>query len=287
MDKIVGLLKFAFSASILILATGCSTSNSRQIYSESREPSSIETPSCSPTCEANQVCMNTFKGFGVPDSAACAATPVEAPISKLALPFDSATEVICTHSSGSGSHSGQNAYFALDLATAYGLPPATVRASADGKVYVFSGEHGKLCPEPQGTPASAKSSECGNSWGNHIMISHGNGYASFYVHLDHFLVSNGAYVHQGDPIAVEGWTGAAGHRHLHWSIQKLQGSTQREWDNALSKGWTGASVPFHFLANQNGRAQNFDVTKIQCAHASIGAAPADQQPVFRGIDAAK
>jgi gamma-glutamyltranspeptidase/glutathione hydrolase len=243
----------------------------------SRNPSSVETPICTPACSNNLVCMNSFTDAG----AQCLAVPEEAPLPDLVLPFDANTEAVCTHSSGSGSHSGTNAYYALDLATDYSLPAATVRAAADGVAYVFLGEDGKLCPEPSGTPASAQSSTCGQSWGNHIRILHENGYMSFYVHLDHPLVANGTFVHKGDPIGIEGWTGAAGHRHLHWSIQKLPGANQSDWINHIS--WAGTSVPFHFKAQQNGAVQNFEAKNIQCAHAAIGQAPADQQPRFKGV----
>ncbi len=268
-------------ALISLALAGCSTM--ARGTASARQPSSVESPLCSPDCTLQQVCMNTFKGFGIPANPVCVTTPAPAPISSLTLPFDANTEATCTHSSGSGSHSSANAFFALDLATDYRLPAAIVRASAEGKVYAFMGEDGKLCPEPIGTPANAAISNCGGSWGNHIMIWHGNGYASFYVHLDHFLVANGTVVHRGDPIGVEGWTGAAGHRHVHWSVQKLQGSTQAEWDRDLNQGWTGASIPFSFSAVQNGVEQEVNVAKLRCAHAAIGAAPAVQQPKFRGI----
>jgi hypothetical protein len=76
--------------------------------------------------------MNSFTDKG----ARCVLAPVESNLD-FSLPFDASTEVICTHSSGSGSHSGANAFYALDLANDYSLPAAIVRASADGTAYVF------------------------------------------------------------------------------------------------------------------------------------------------------
>ncbi len=225
---------------------GCSSPEKAPIP---RALSSTENPECANSCTSNERCLNTFTNAG----AQCSETPAEAPLSNLVLPFDKNTEAICTHSSGAGSHSGENAFYALDLATDYNLPAATIRASADGTAYVFLGEDGKLCPEPQSGPSNAQSSNCGNSLGNHILILHSNGYASFYVHLDHPLVANGTSVTRGDAIGIEGWTGAAGHRHVHWSIQKIPGSTSTDWISHISKGWVGQSVPFHFSANQNGK----------------------------------
>lgn len=140
-----------------------------------------------------------------------------------------------------------------------------------------------FCPEPAGTPSSAQSSACGNSWGNHILILHANGYASFYVHLDHPLVTNGSQVHQGDPIGVEGWTGAAGSRQLHWSVQQNPGFSQTDWAKHIQQGWVGTSVPFHFYARQGGATQTIEEASLHCAHANIGGAPPSQQPRFSGV----
>ena len=81
------------------------------VNSSKRVISSTENPDCGKLCAQNQVCINTFTDKG----ARCESIPIYAPIN-FVLPFDSSTEVVCTHSSGSGSHSGFNAYFALDLA---------------------------------------------------------------------------------------------------------------------------------------------------------------------------
>ena len=229
-----------------------------------------------------QVCMNKFSTNGELPTSMCKLVPNVAPFA-LYLPFDYQTEVVCTHSSGSGSHSGPNAFYAIDLATNYNLPPSIVRASADGKAFVFMGEDGKLCPQPLGTPANAQTSNCGNSWGNRIMILHSNGYASFYVHLERPLIKDGVFIHAGDPIGVEGWTGAAGHRHLHWSVQKIPGLMAADWTQHILQGWVGDSIPFKFLAQQKGSVQTFDTTTFRCAHANIGQAPSDQQPHLRGV----
>ncbi|MBC7427662.1 MAG: M23 family metallopeptidase [Bacteriovorax sp.] len=243
---------------------------------EIRNPSSVENPQCVATCTSDQVCMNTFTDKG----ADCISIPNEPSLS-FALPFDSNTEVVCTHSSGSGSHSGPNAYYALDLATDYARPASIVRASADGTAYVFMGENGKLCPEPIGTSAKSESSTCGQSWGNHIRVLHAEGYVSFYVHLDHPLLTNGTFVRKGDAIGVEGMTGAAGHRHLHWSIQKLPGTKVSDWINHIS--WAGESVPFRFVASQNGIIKIFEAASVVCGHAGIGSIEASLQPRFKGV----
>lgn len=124
-----------------------------------RTLASVENPQCEIPCTNNTICMNTFSDKG----ATCLAIP-KRPNQVFSLPFDTETEVICTHSSGSGSHSGINAFYALDLATDYNKPASIVRAAADGVVYVFMDEDGELCLEPSGTPAKSESSSCGLSW---------------------------------------------------------------------------------------------------------------------------
>ncbi len=204
-----------------------------------------------------------------------------APLKDLILPFDSSEEVYCTHSSGSGSHSGTNAFFALDLANAYDKPAAVIYAAADGKAFIFIGEDGKLCPEPKGGPAFADASSCGQAWGNHIKILHEGGYYSFYVHLDHPLVTNGQLVKKGQAIGIEGWTGAAGHRHLHWSIQKLSGANQADWEKQIN--FSGESVPFQFKALVNGVVTIVDTSTLQCAHANVGNASPEKQPMLKAL----
>lgn len=268
----------------LFAAVGCSS-----VSLGGRKLASTEIPECTPKCPSGQVCVNSF----TPTGAQCQAVPAEAPNLDFILPFDSKTVAICTHSSGSGSHSASNAFYAFDLATDYSKPAAVVRAAADGVAYVFGADpHGlpcssdpkvecQLCSEPSGTAANANSSDCGQSWGNHIRILHSNGYISFYVHLDRPLVTSGTFVHRGDAIGTEGWTGAAGHRHVHWSIQAPNGSSASEWVDHIS--WAGQSVPFKFKAKQKNIIQTFHAADIKCSHAEIGQAPADEQPQFSGV----
>ena len=87
---------------------------------------------------------------------------------------------------------------------------------------------------------------------------------------------------RGQPIGVVGWTGMAGHRHLHWSLQKLPGASAADWE-ARIPNWSGDSVPFVFRTLFQGREQLVDVAALRCPHAVIGGVPRDQQPRFRGV----
>lgn len=217
-------------------------------------------PTCA-NCSTGSVCMNTLF-LGTPFvKMRCEKSPEKSKIPNVMIPFDKNTDVTCTHGSGIGTHSWANAYWAIDLATPYHLKNATIYASADGVAYTSK----IVCKEPIGTAAGADVSDCGDGWGNWVKVYHGQGYYTFYAHLDSVLIKNGTIVHQGDPIGIEGWTGQAGDRHLHWSLQKLPGKTEEQWQKQILT-YAGESVPFEFLANGNDRIQKIDVSTLVCAY---------------------
>jgi hypothetical protein len=54
--------------------------------------------------------------------------------------------------------------------------------------------------------------------GNLVILDHGMGLTSAFLHLSSALVRTGQVVHQGDPIGRVGATGRATGPHLHWSL---------------------------------------------------------------------
>ena len=60
----------------------------------------------------------------------------------------------------------------------------------------------------------------GGGYGNHIIISHGNGFTTLYGHMTSFSVSVGQWVNQGQQIGVMGSTGWSTGTHLHFEIRK-------------------------------------------------------------------
>lgn len=58
------------------------------------------------------------------------------------------------------------------------------------------------------------------SYGNYIVVNHGNGYATLYAHLSSRLVSAGDEVSQGDVIGLVGSTGDSTGPHLHFEIRE-------------------------------------------------------------------
>ena len=55
--------------------------------------------------------------------------------------------------------------------------------------------------------------------GNLVILDHGNGLNSAFLHLSRIDVSEGQIVRQGDPIGAIGASGRATGPHLHWSIK--------------------------------------------------------------------
>ncbi len=79
--------------------------------------------------------------------------------------------------------------------------------------------------QPPGTPvlaadngvAAVYSTRYG--YGNYVILTHGNGYATLYGHLASFTVRNGQLVYRGQVIAYEGSTGNSTGPHLHFEIR--------------------------------------------------------------------
>ena len=57
-----------------------------------------------------------------------------------------------------------------------------------------------------------------SSAGNHVIIDHGDGYYSYYLHLSSFAVSVGQSVSQGTIVGGMGTTGNSTGVHLHFGI---------------------------------------------------------------------
>lgn len=102
---------------------------------------------------------------------------------------------IITSRFGAGSSIRRSSHTGLDIATSSGTP---ILAAASGTV-TFSGWKG--------------------SYGNMLVITHGNGVQTYYCHCSALYVSAGATVSQGQTIAAVGSTGNSTGPHLHLEIR--------------------------------------------------------------------
>ncbi len=92
----------------------------------------------------------------------------------------------------------------LDIALAYGSPIA----AADGGTVIWAG------------------TGSGSTWsyGNYVIIDHGNGMQTYYAHCSSLAVSVGEKVYQGQTIAYVGSTGRSTGPHCHFQV-KINGTT--------------------------------------------------------------
>ncbi len=78
----------------------------------------------------------------------------------------------------------------------------------------------------RGTPVYAsgdglvlRADAASKGYGNHIRISHGFGYVTFYAHLSKILVKPGQFVKRGQLIGLVGSTGLSTGPHLHYEVR--------------------------------------------------------------------
>ena len=139
-------------------------------------------------------------------------SPASIPL-KIKLPFPAGKSYpIIQGNHGTFTHTGLNTY-AWDFAMPEG---SEISAAAAGRV-VRVKQDGKL-----GGPDKAYFHE-----GNMILIDHGDGYFSHYLHLAHngVLVKEGDLVRGGQVIASSGNTGFSTTPHLHFHVQNATGQS--------------------------------------------------------------
>ena len=109
------------------------------------------------------------------------------------------------------------------------VPYYTLTSPFGMRIHPISGQwkmhNGVDLALPQGEPIYAAKSgkvttasyQAGGA-GYYVSINHGDGFASIYMHMTHFIVSPGQYVNAGQVIGYVGSTGGSTGPHLHFGI---------------------------------------------------------------------
>jgi murein DD-endopeptidase MepM/ murein hydrolase activator NlpD len=141
--------------------------------------------------------------------------PPEAPL--VSVPFGCGLAFPVSQAHNTGSHV-QFDRWAWDFRMPAGTP---VLAALDGTVRLARGDSTDGGCDPQFAPKA-----------NYVVLEHGQGLETQYLHLQKVVVTPGARVKAGDLLGYSGSTGWACGAHLHFKV------TQREND-----GWNNPSIP--------------------------------------------
>jgi len=170
-------------------------------------------------CPDGQYCGADFNMANAtcPVAGTCRPLPTQGGDMTLPLPVPSGARVFCTQGvlqANGSTHAScsDDRRFALDLASSAFEPPLLVLASADGVAY---GWGDCRSTDLNHDPPDAT---CNLGLGNVVRVQHPRGLYTEYAHLSAILIEPGQPVKRGDPIGVEGNSGAAGSKHLHFSL---------------------------------------------------------------------
>ena len=101
----------------------------------------------------------------------------------------------------------------------YRIHPITGKPHLHGGVDITGTASKKIFAVQSGKVTVAASGWNGGA-GTHVVIDHGNGYKSEYMHLSKYIVKKGDTVEKGQQIGVMGCTGSCTGTHLHYTIYK-------------------------------------------------------------------
>jgi hypothetical protein len=190
-----------------------------------------------PSCDPGHVCARTDHS---PSSMRAECVQIEELDAPLRAPFVDGHAFACAHGPyGPLGRAFVRDPFAVDLSSR-GADAGVVVAPIDGEAFVFDG-----CEERDDRPDAKNDSTCGAGYGNQVKIWDGQTLVLL-AHLSKVTIKNGV-VHAGQPVGVEGNSGAAGSRHLHIQVTR-PGKGEDVRKIFTTPGW-GGRVPVRFRLN--------------------------------------
>jgi hypothetical protein len=184
----------------------------------------------------------------------CVKIPKE-PFVKIQLP----TPFKCSQGNTNlkGSHSHDGILYAIDLLSLPNAKAATIHAAHSGIAYIFD-----ECKN-RNTAYNANKialDNCGTGYGNHVKILSNAGYLTIYAHLSHIYIKHKQRIKRGDIIGLEGSSGNAGLRHLHFGVS----IPKKQYELEKTTGYTETSVPFRTIIKIHGKIQAINSLKFPC-----------------------
>lgn len=168
---------------------------------------------------------------------------------------------ICTQgplSKKGRTHSYLNTAYAVDLSSPKGRLNADIIAVFTGVVITNTGCDNKDSSE-------FNNDYCGLGFGNWVVLfDQDSNLMAFYAHMRNIKVKDGQRVSVGEILGEEGKTGAAGHRHLHFSIHR------NIWKLTLEQLrkhglWLPPSIPWKTkIQDASGESRSVSVTELPC-----------------------
>lgn len=132
------------------------------------------------------------------------------------LPWQPGLRMFVLQGPNQGTHAGYSSQYAYDFVPGpFSKERFTVRAARAGKVAKVVQQYGE---SPDCNPSY-------NGEANYVLLDHGDGLGSLYLHLtqNSVIPKAGAYVQQGDPLGQSGHTGyVCGPPHLHFAVLELK-----------------------------------------------------------------
>lgn len=204
-------------------------------------------------CNSDEFCI--FRDVGEP---ICQRNDPAPPT--IRFPIGPEHGVICTqpsHSKKVRTHSYLNTAYAIDLASPKHKSSARIEAIFSGRVVSSGGCDNRDDEEFNNDP-------CGYGFGNWVIVmDESSDLMAFYAHLSRLHVEDGQKVKAGQLLGMEGKTGQAGHRHLHFSVHRNTLGLTPEKIHQYGI-WLPPSIPFKTYIRNQGRTVLTEVTKLPC-----------------------